>query len=85
MKKILLAGVSILALATAASSAQADVFNYTGTIVDYTVPTTGLYEITAFGAQGGFGRQVRQPKLGDRRRCGRRSAGDPRARWRNGA
>jgi VCBS repeat-containing protein len=28
-------------------------FNYTGSIVTYTVPATGLYDITAFGAQGG--------------------------------
>jgi hypothetical protein len=27
-------------------------FNFTGAIVDYTAPTTGLYSILAFGAQG---------------------------------
>ena len=28
-------------------------FNYTGSIVQWTVPTTGIYDITAYGAQGG--------------------------------
>jgi hypothetical protein len=28
-------------------------FTYTGKIVSYTVPTTGLYEIDAVGASGG--------------------------------
>ena len=28
-------------------------FNYTGSIVDWTVPSTGIYDITAYGAQGG--------------------------------
>jgi hypothetical protein len=29
------------------------VFNYTGAIVDYTVPATGVYDIVAYGGQGG--------------------------------
>ncbi|MGB7976410.1 MAG: PEPxxWA-CTERM sorting domain-containing protein, partial [Roseiarcus sp.] len=29
------------------------VFNYTGTMVEYTIPTTGFYEVAAIGAQGG--------------------------------
>ena len=29
------------------------VFNYTGSIVTYTVPETGLYDIDAYGAEGG--------------------------------
>jgi hypothetical protein len=53
MKNLLLAGVSALALAGGAASARADTISYTGTIVDYTVPTTGTYDITAYGAQGG--------------------------------
>lgn len=28
-------------------------FTYTGNLVDFTVPATGLYQILAFGAQGG--------------------------------
>src|SRR5208337_4519307 len=34
---------------------QADLFTYSGGIVDYTVPVTGTYDITAAGAQGGAG------------------------------
>ena len=30
-------------------------FNYTGSIVAWTVPSTGIYDITAYGAQGGQG------------------------------
>ena len=30
-------------------------FNETGGIVTYTVPTTGIYDIVAYGAQGGGG------------------------------
>jgi hypothetical protein len=37
----------------AGSSVRADVFSYTGLVVDYTIPTTGFYSITAAGAQGG--------------------------------
>jgi len=29
------------------------VFNYTGTVVEYTIPTTGFYYVAAVGAQGG--------------------------------
>jgi PEP-CTERM motif len=29
------------------------VFNYTGTVVEYTIPATGLYFVAAVGAQGG--------------------------------
>jgi hypothetical protein len=31
------------------------VFNYTGTVVEYTIPTTGFYFVAAVGAQGGSG------------------------------
>jgi hypothetical protein len=31
------------------------VFNYTGAVVEYTVPTTGFYYVAAVGAQGGSG------------------------------
>ncbi len=43
----------IAALACAPNPAAAVTFNYTGAIVNYTVPTTGIYTIDAFGAQGG--------------------------------
>ena len=29
------------------------VFNYTGTVVEYTIPTSGFYYVAAVGAQGG--------------------------------
>lgn len=40
---------------TALTAAQASmtIFSYSGGLQYYTVPTTGLYDITAFGAQGG--------------------------------
>jgi hypothetical protein len=41
--------------ALAAPAMRADTFAYTGTIVSWTVPTTGTYLITAIGAQGGEG------------------------------
>ena len=31
------------------------VFNYTGAVVEYTIPTTGFYYVAAVGAQGGAG------------------------------
>src|SRR4051812_11603557 len=57
MKRHLLAGVSLLALAVAASSSEAAplIFDYTGTVVSFTVPTNGGYQILAYGAQGGKG------------------------------
>jgi hypothetical protein len=56
---IFLVGAALLALAAlepTARAQQADFrvnFIYTGKIVTYTVPETGTYRITAFGAQGG--------------------------------
>ena len=35
------------------TTALADIFTYTGTEVYFTAPTTGTYDITAYGAQGG--------------------------------
>jgi hypothetical protein len=35
--------------------ARADMFTFTGSIQSYTVPTTGIYDITLAGAQGGPG------------------------------
>src|SRR5258708_7395524 len=53
MRKVLLAGASLLALTAGASSAGATVIGYTGSSTTFTVPTTGTYDIVAFGAQGG--------------------------------
>jgi hypothetical protein len=40
-------------LAFTPASAHASSFAFTGGVVDYTVPTSGTYDITAAGAQGG--------------------------------
>jgi hypothetical protein len=37
-----------------AIGARADNFSFTGSIQTFTVPTTGTYNITAYGAQGGL-------------------------------
>ena len=59
MKRFLLTSASLLALMAAASATSAKTvafpFSFTGAIVDFTIPMTGTYEITAFGAQGGDG------------------------------
>jgi hypothetical protein len=41
------------ALPIGSASAAAIVFSYTGTVVAYTIPTTGIYDIDATGGQGG--------------------------------
>jgi MYXO-CTERM domain-containing protein len=51
--RLLLAATTALALA--ASPAAAITFNYTGSIVTWTVPADGTYDIVAIGAQGGAG------------------------------
>ena len=55
MRTLLLTGTSLLALSAsiAVASAAPITFNYSGAIVDYTVTTTGLCNITAAGTQGG--------------------------------
>ena len=57
MKLISLAGTVLLAFVALEPAAQAQRvnFTYTGTLVTFTVPATGLYQILAFGAQGGTG------------------------------
>ncbi len=57
MKLISLAGTALLAFVALEPAAQAQRvnFTYTGTLVTFTVPATGLYQILAFGAQGGSG------------------------------
>jgi hypothetical protein len=51
----LLAGVALTSVILSAAGAEATtiVFNATGSIVSFTAPVTGVYDIDAFGAQGG--------------------------------
>ena len=55
MKRLLLAGAASLGIAASGSVARAVPidFTYAGSLVTFTVPATGLYQILAFGAQGG--------------------------------
>lgn len=53
MRRFLLAGASWLAISAATAEAAPIAFNYTGSSVDWIVPTTGQWEIIAAGAQGG--------------------------------
>jgi hypothetical protein len=57
MKKLLLAGTALMALAASQPAANAAPivfdFTFTGSLVTFTVPTTDTYQILAFGAQGG--------------------------------
>ena len=55
VKQLLLAGVTLLAVGLSAPAAYAApiIFDYTGSLVTFTVPTTGIYQVLAFGAQGG--------------------------------
>lgn len=53
MKFFLLAGVAAATLM--AQAAEATTFSYTGSVVQWIVPTTGRFRIVASGAQGGFG------------------------------
>jgi hypothetical protein len=52
---LLLAGTAFLGFAASGSAVRAVPFDftYTGSLVTFTVPTTGSYQILAFGAQGG--------------------------------
>ncbi len=52
IKGMLLAGAP-LAMTMAAAEAGAMTFDFTGSLVTWTVPTTGVYDITAYGAAGG--------------------------------
>jgi hypothetical protein len=45
----------LFAIMLAGSSAEATTISYSGVVVDYTVPTTELYDITTAGAEGGPG------------------------------
>ena len=54
MKRVLLAGVSLVALMAAAGpAAAAAVFLHTGMIADYTIPVAGEYQILAMGPRRG--------------------------------
>ncbi|PRC93264.1 PEP-CTERM sorting domain-containing protein [Solimicrobium silvestre] len=49
---------ALFAMMFVGASAQAVPFTYTGSIVDYTITTSGVYDLTAAGAQGGSGNGV---------------------------
>ena len=51
-KRVFLAGASMLAM-LAASEASAVTFEFTGAETTWMTPVSGLYDITAYGAQGG--------------------------------
>jgi hypothetical protein len=57
MKRLLLVGTAFLAFAFSDPAAEAVPidFTFTGSLVTFMVPTTGTYQILAFGAQGGNG------------------------------
>lgn len=44
---------AVCACLAASGIARAESFSYSGSVVTYTIPTTGVYDITAAGAQGG--------------------------------
>jgi hypothetical protein len=54
MKQHRIAGSTVLALAVSSSVAEAEpiIFDYTSSLVSFTVPTTDIFRIVAFGAQG---------------------------------
>ncbi|MGC1886903.1 MAG: hypothetical protein WA709_12520, partial [Stellaceae bacterium] len=57
MTRLFLAGAAFLAIGGWGSGAHATLFDFTysGSLVDFTIPTTDTYQILAFGAQGGSG------------------------------
>jgi hypothetical protein len=62
-------GATLLSVIVSAAGAKATTidFNYTGSIVSFTAPVTGVYDIDAFGAQGGINAGIggaRSPGLG---------------------
>src|ERR1700758_5003986 len=61
-----LAGRAFLGLAASGPGARATPFDftYTGSLVEFTVPTTDPYQILAFGAQGGSGFFLNPPAVG---------------------
>ena len=61
MKRLLLAATFAVATATPAAAIT---FNYTGSIVTWTAPQDGTYEIVATGAQGGTATTFQQSAAG---------------------
>ncbi len=55
MKQLMLVGTAFLGLAGSGSAAKAVPFDFTysGSLINFTIPTTDTYQILAFGAQGG--------------------------------
>ena len=53
INRVLLAGAPAVAMIVAAAEADAMTFDFTGSLVTWTVPTTGVYDVTAYGAAGG--------------------------------
>ena len=45
--------IGLTASVSGVASAATNTFNFSGAIFDYTVPVTGLYDLSALGAQGG--------------------------------
>jgi hypothetical protein len=53
MRHYLLAGTSALALLVGAADADATIFEFSGSVVSFVIPVTGVYDIAAAGARGG--------------------------------
>ncbi len=52
MRLYLLAGSTFLILHATVAAAASVTFSYTGSVMAYTVPSAGLYQILAYGAAG---------------------------------
>jgi hypothetical protein len=63
-KRALLAGASAVAMIVSAADAGAATFNFTGSEVTFTVSAAGVYDILAYGAQGGRGENALPGGLG---------------------
>jgi hypothetical protein len=61
-----LAGVALTSVIVSAAGARATTidFNFTGSIVSFTAPVTGVYDIESFGAQGGINAGISGPTAG---------------------
>jgi hypothetical protein len=61
-----LAGVALTSVIVSAAGAGATTidFNFTGSIVSFTAPVTGVYDVDAFGAQGGVNAGIPGPSAG---------------------
>jgi hypothetical protein len=61
-----LAGVALTSVIVSAAGAGATTidFNYSGSIVSFTAPVNGVYDIDAFGAQGGINAGIPGPSAG---------------------